>query len=98
MDLRDLGLAHVNNPGQERVQKKFPIVDLRLRVNRTFGCGPKDSCREVGLDPQFLLAIDAVSEVGMLAGEARVAEIARMLGGSDQSQASLAHARELLGA
>ncbi|MFM2075595.1 MAG: repair protein RecN [Pseudomonadota bacterium] len=39
-----------------------------------------------------------LSEVVPIDGVQRVQEIARMLGGSDQSQASLAHARELLGA
>ena len=39
-----------------------------------------------------------LSQVAPIEGTARVQEIARMLGGSDQSQASLAHARELLGA
>jgi DNA repair protein RecN (Recombination protein N) len=38
-----------------------------------------------------------LSHVAPIDGSARVQEIARMLGGSDQSQASLAHARELLG-
>ncbi len=37
-----------------------------------------------------------LSQVEPIEGEARVLEIARMLGGSGQSQASLAHARELL--
>lgn len=39
-----------------------------------------------------------LSQVAPILGPERVHEIARMLGGSDQSQASLAHARELLGA
>jgi DNA repair protein RecN (Recombination protein N) len=37
-----------------------------------------------------------LSQVAPIEGEERVLEIARMLGGSGQSQASLAHARELL--
>ncbi|MEY3510543.1 MAG: repair protein RecN [Pseudomonadota bacterium] len=37
-----------------------------------------------------------LSQVAPIEGEDRVLEIARMLGGSGQSQASLAHARELL--
>ena len=37
-----------------------------------------------------------LSQVEPIDGEQRVLEIARMLGGSGQSQASLAHARELL--
>jgi DNA repair protein RecN (Recombination protein N) len=37
-----------------------------------------------------------LSQVGLVAGEARVAEVARMLGGDRQSGTSLAHAQELI--
>ncbi|MFP5323270.1 MAG: DNA repair protein RecN, partial [Gammaproteobacteria bacterium] len=38
------------------------------------------------------------SGVTIIDAESRVRELARMLGGNDRSEASLAHARELLGA
>ena len=45
-----------------------------------------------------LAAGKTVSDVAAVAGEARVAEIARMLGGQQLSGASLAHAKEMLAA
>ncbi|MCM2265811.1 MAG: DNA repair protein RecN [Desulfuromonadales bacterium] len=56
-----------------------------------------------GADRHFLvvkreLAGRTVTGIEPLAGEARVAEMARMLGGAQVTERSLAHARELIGA
>ena len=55
-----------------------------------------------GADRHFLVAkLDragrTVTAVEMLAGEDRVVEMARMLGGAQVTERTLAHARELLG-
>jgi DNA repair protein RecN (Recombination protein N) len=56
-----------------------------------------------GADRHFLVvkqdrAGRTVTAVAMLEGEARVAEMARMLGGAQVTERTLAHARELIGA
>lgn len=56
-----------------------------------------------GADRHFLVAKQdragrTVTAVEVLAGEARVAEMARMLGGAQVTERTLAHARELIGA
>ena len=86
----------INPTGRKKLAEELKGGDLSTVVADT------ESQVAAGADRHFLVikreqAGRTVTAVEPLAGETRVMEMARMLGGAQVTERSLAHARELIG-